>query len=107
MVSDADVGSVLSILESHDRRVGIGQAEILRDGARAVDEQRDRCESDRERCRFAVERHLHPLTDRSRDNLPNPRMRSDEAYVPANMPALSDLFDMFDFDHAVKQPFLE
>jgi hypothetical protein len=27
--------------------------------------------------------------------------------VPKNMPALSDLFDMFDFDHAVKQPFLE
>ncbi len=26
---------------------------------------------------------------------------------PANMPALDDLFDMFDFDHAVKQPFLE
>jgi phospholipase C len=50
---------------------------------------------------------LRPLTDRSRDNLPNPRMREDQAYVPANMPALSDLFDMFDFDHAVKQPFLE
>jgi hypothetical protein len=27
--------------------------------------------------------------------------------VPHNMPALSDLFDLFDFDHAVKQPFLE
>jgi phospholipase C len=50
---------------------------------------------------------LKPLTDRSRDNLPNPRMREDQAYVPANMPALSDLFDMFDFDHEVKQPFLE
>jgi len=50
---------------------------------------------------------LKPLTDRSRDNLPNPRMRDDQAYVPANMPALSDLFDMFDFDHEVKQPFLE
>jgi hypothetical protein len=34
-------------------------------------------------------------------------MREDQAYVPANMPALSDLFDMFDFDHEVKQPFLE
>jgi phospholipase C len=51
--------------------------------------------------------HLRALTDRSRDNLPNPKMRGDQAYVPANMPALSDLFDMFDFDHAVKQPFLE
>jgi phospholipase C len=50
---------------------------------------------------------LKPLTDRSRDNLPNPKMRGDQQYVPANMPALSDLFDMFDFDHAVKQPFLE
>jgi phospholipase C len=50
---------------------------------------------------------LRPLTDRSRDNLPNPRMRDDQPYVPRNMPALSDLFDMFDFDHAVKQPYLE
>jgi len=51
--------------------------------------------------------HLDALTDRSRDNLPNPKMRGDQPYVPANMPALSDLFDMFDFGHAVKQPFLE
>jgi phospholipase C len=50
---------------------------------------------------------LKPLTDRSRDNLPNPKMRGDQVYVPSNMPALSDLFDLFDFDHAVKQPFLE
>jgi phospholipase C len=50
---------------------------------------------------------LKPLTDRSRDNLPNPKMRGDQPYVPANMPALSDLFDLFDFDHEVKQPFLE
>jgi phospholipase C len=51
--------------------------------------------------------NLNPLTDRSRDNLPNPRMRGDEPYVPANMPALSDLFDLFDFSHAVNQPFLQ
>jgi phospholipase C len=51
--------------------------------------------------------NLDPLTDRSRDNLPNPRMRSDQPYVPANMPALSDLFDLFDFSHAVNQPFLQ
>jgi phospholipase C len=50
---------------------------------------------------------LRPLTDRSRDNLPNPRMRADAPYVPANMPALDDLFDMFDFDHAVNQTFLQ
>jgi phospholipase C len=50
---------------------------------------------------------LRPLTDRSRDNLPNPRMRDDQPYVPKNMPALSDLWDMFDFDKAVKQPYLE
>jgi len=50
---------------------------------------------------------LRPLTDRSRDNLPNPKMRDDQPYVPGNMPALSDLFDMFDFDHRVKQPYLE
>ncbi len=51
--------------------------------------------------------HLRPLTDRSRDNLPNPKMRTDLPYVPANMPALSDLFDLFDFDHPVNQPYLE
>jgi phospholipase C len=51
--------------------------------------------------------HLKPLTDRSRDNLPNPKVRDDAPYVPKNMPALSDLFDMFDFDHPVKQPYLE
>ena len=50
---------------------------------------------------------LQPLTDRSRDNLPNPRTRSESAYVPANMPALDDLFDLFDFDHAVNQPYLQ
>jgi phospholipase C len=50
---------------------------------------------------------LKPLTDRSRDNLPNPKMRDDQPYVPKNMPALSDLFDMFDFDHPVKQPYLQ
>jgi phospholipase C len=51
--------------------------------------------------------HLKPLTDRSRDNLPNPRMRGDHPYVPANMPALSDLFDEFDFDHPVQQSYLQ
>jgi phospholipase C len=39
---------------------------------------------------------LQPLTSRSRDNLPNPK-KSGDPYIPANMPALADLFDMFDF----------
>jgi phospholipase C len=41
---------------------------------------------------------LKPLTGRSRDNLPNPKMNGANPYVPANMPAVGDLFDMFDFD---------
>jgi phospholipase C len=40
---------------------------------------------------------LAPLTARSRDNLPNPIERRDNPWVPANMPALSDLFDLFNF----------
>src|SRR5262249_58676918 len=42
---------------------------------------------------------LKPLTARSRDNLPNPKMHDDNPYVPRNMPAVGDLFDMFDFDN--------
>jgi phospholipase C len=44
---------------------------------------------------------LDPLTDRSRDNLPNPVAAPGNPYVPLNMPAIGDLFDMFDFgpDH--------
>jgi phospholipase C len=41
---------------------------------------------------------LAPLTARSRDNLPNPVQRADNPYVPVNMPAIGDLFDMFKFD---------
>jgi phospholipase C len=40
---------------------------------------------------------LKPLTHRSRDNLPNPKMNGADPYVPVNMPAVGDLFDMFDF----------
>jgi len=40
---------------------------------------------------------LKPLTSRSRDNLPNPRSRDENPYVPTNMPAIGDLFDMFEF----------
>jgi phospholipase C len=54
---------------------------------------------------------LGHLSARSRDNLPNPlaRRRGDfdfrdreedfaAAYIPINGPAISDLFDLFDFD---------
>ncbi|HEV2188755.1 MAG TPA: alkaline phosphatase family protein, partial [Stellaceae bacterium] len=44
---------------------------------------------------------LRPLTDRSRDNLPNPTPDRDDPYVPVNAPAIGDLFDMFSFpEHA-------
>jgi phospholipase C len=29
---------------------------------------------------------------------PNPKQDGDHAYVPRNMPAIGDLFDLFDFD---------
>ena len=41
--------------------------------------------------------HLPPLTPRSRDNLPNPLVASSNPYVPLNMPAIGDLFEMFEF----------
>jgi phospholipase C len=37
------------------------------------------------------------LSDRSRDNLPNPKLNDENPYVPENMPAIGDLFDMFNF----------
>jgi phospholipase C len=40
---------------------------------------------------------LKPLTERSRDNLRNPIAHKDNPYVPINSPAISDLFDLFDF----------
>jgi phospholipase C len=45
--------------------------------------------------------NLKPLTNRSRDNLPNPTYANGNNYVPTNSPALADLFDAFDFSHAV------
>jgi phospholipase C len=42
---------------------------------------------------------LKPLTNRSRDNFPNPVVEEDNPYVPLNSPALGDLFDMFQFGH--------
>ena len=50
---------------------------------------------------------LQPLTDRSRDNFPNPKVAKNNPYVPTNSPALDDLFDAFDFSHAVTQPYTE
>ena len=40
---------------------------------------------------------LQPLSSRSRDNLPNPSMIPTNPYVPANMPAIDDLFSLFNF----------
>jgi phospholipase C len=41
---------------------------------------------------------LQPITNRSRDNYPNPVTAPNNAYAPVNSPAISDLFDFFDFD---------
>ncbi|HEX3848848.1 MAG TPA: alkaline phosphatase family protein [Steroidobacteraceae bacterium] len=40
---------------------------------------------------------LQPLTARSRDNFPNPVPDPRNAYAPTNTPAISDLFELFDF----------
>jgi phospholipase C len=45
---------------------------------------------------------LGPLTDRSRDNLPNPKVAANNPYVPLNTPAIGDLFDAFDFSGGSK-----
>jgi phospholipase C len=41
---------------------------------------------------------LPPITNRSRDNLPNPVAVWFNPYVPVNSPAITDLFDAFDFN---------
>lgn len=38
---------------------------------------------------------LKPITDRTRDNLPNPVALPNNPYVPTNMPAIDDLMDFF------------
>ena len=43
--------------------------------------------------------HLKPLTGRSRNNFPKPRVDDDNPYELLNSPALGDLFDLFRFDH--------
>jgi phospholipase C len=42
--------------------------------------------------------HLPTITGRSRDNLPNPVATEGNPYVPANSPAIDDLFGMFQFE---------
>jgi phospholipase C len=56
-----------------------------------------------------VERNwgLQPLTNRSRDNLPNPTFSKNNQYVPTNSPALADMFDAFDFSKAVNLNYTE
>ena len=41
---------------------------------------------------------IPPVTNRSRDNFPNPKYDKDDRYIPVNGPAIGDLFDLFDFD---------
>jgi hypothetical protein len=44
-------------------------------------------------------RHLNTVTDRTHDNFPNPVTGPNNPYAPINTPALTDLFDLFQFDH--------
>lgn len=46
-----------------------------------------------------IERNWNLLTisNRSRDNYPNPKADDDDPYVPWNSPAISDLFELFSF----------
>jgi phospholipase C len=41
---------------------------------------------------------LNPVTSRSRDNFPNPATSTANPYVPNNSPAISDLFELFNFN---------
>ncbi|RZN30279.1 alkaline phosphatase family protein [Bradyrhizobium sp. Leo121] len=50
---------------------------------------------------------LQPLTNRSRDNLPNPTYSRNNEYVPTNSPALADMFDAFDFSKPVALSYTE
>jgi phospholipase C len=40
---------------------------------------------------------LGPITQRSRDNMPNPTTEPSNPYVPINSPAIGDLMDLFNF----------
>ncbi len=41
--------------------------------------------------------NLPAITNRSRDNFPNPKSERDNPYVPINSPAIGDLFDLLGF----------
>jgi phospholipase C len=43
--------------------------------------------------------NLKPISSRSRDNFPNPKVDADNPYVPKNSPAIGDLMDLFNFSH--------
>jgi phospholipase C len=47
--------------------------------------------------------NMSPVTGRSRDNLPNPSVSPANPYVPNNSPAISDLFELFNFGRAGRQ----
>jgi phospholipase C len=42
---------------------------------------------------------LNPVTDRSRDNLPDPKTDEDNPYMPTNSPAIGDMWDLITFGH--------
>lgn len=44
---------------------------------------------------------LGPVSKRSRDNFPNPKVDPANPYVPLNSPAIGDLFDLFAFRHGM------
>jgi phospholipase C len=44
--------------------------------------------------------NLPTITNRSRDNFPNPVVAFNNPYVPQNSPAIGDLFDLFEFSQA-------
>jgi len=48
-----------------------------------------------------------PITNRSRDNLPNPVQNGVNPYAPTNSPAIDDLFGAFDFSAPVVQSYLQ
>ncbi len=41
--------------------------------------------------------NLGPITHRSRDNFPNPKV-AENPYVPVNSPAIGDMMDLFNFN---------
>ncbi len=47
---------------------------------------------------------LPHVSDRARDNLPNPTTSASNPYVPTNSPAISDLFNMFNFPNIYRPP---